>query len=89
MSCLILRDTAHDLTLQTCSQPTFVPSHYVMAAQDQTPADYPLRWAGLAVTIGQVSVAASPPGFSGIFPVLTSYHIRVFWFPVVIFRVFE
>ena len=54
MSCLILRDPSHGINLQTCSQPTFVPSQYVMAAQDQTPSDYPLRWAGLAVTIGQV-----------------------------------
>ena len=56
MSCLTLRDPAHGINLQTCSQPTFIPSQYVMAAQDQTPSDYPLRWAGLAVTVGQVSL---------------------------------
>ncbi|KAK7116149.1 protein PRRC1-A-like isoform X2 [Littorina saxatilis] len=60
MSCLILRDPVHGINLETCSQPTFIPSEYIMAAQDQTPADYPLRWAGLAVTIGQVIEKAQP-----------------------------
>lgn len=54
MSCLILRDSSHGIELQMCSQPTFIPSKYIMTAQDQTPSDYPLRWSGLAITIGQV-----------------------------------
>ena len=31
-----------------------VPAEYVMAAQDETPSDYTLRWSGLAVTVGQI-----------------------------------
>ena len=61
MSCLILRDSTNSISLQTCSQPTFIPAQYVMAAQDQTPSDYPLRWSGLSATIGQVGC----PGHSG------------------------
>ncbi|KAK7499741.1 hypothetical protein BaRGS_00009082 [Batillaria attramentaria] len=54
MSCLVLTDPANRIELQTCSQPTLIPTQYVMAAQDRTPNDYPLRWSGLAVPIGQV-----------------------------------
>ncbi|XP_076443858.1 protein PRRC1-A-like isoform X2 [Babylonia areolata] len=60
MSCLLLKDPVHQVTLQTCSQPTFVPSRYVMAAQDLTPQDYPLRWSGLSATIGQVIEQEQP-----------------------------
>lgn len=60
MSCLLLRDPVHQISLQTCSQPTFIPARYVMAAQDATPADYPLRWSGLSATIGQVIEKEQP-----------------------------
>ncbi|KAL8577879.1 hypothetical protein ACOMHN_018684 [Nucella lapillus] len=60
MSCLLLRDPVHQITLQTCSQPTFVPARYVMTAQDLTPSDYPLRWSGLSATIGQVIEKEQP-----------------------------
>lgn len=60
MSCLLLKDPTHQITLQTCSQPTFVPAQYVMAAQDMTPADYPLRWSGLSATIGQMIEKEQP-----------------------------
>lgn len=45
MSCLMLKDTTHGIELQTFSQPTFIPSEYVMTAQDKTPSTYPLRYA--------------------------------------------
>ncbi|KAL4227403.1 Protein prrc1 [Mactra antiquata] len=54
MSCLILQDPQHRIDLQTFSQPSPIPAEYILKAQDRTPKDYPLRWSGLAVTIGQV-----------------------------------
>ncbi|XP_067665679.1 protein PRRC1-like [Haliotis asinina] len=60
MSCLVLQDPSHRIDLQTFSQPTPIPTEYVLSAQDQTPSTYPLRWSGLAVTIGQVIETAQP-----------------------------
>lgn len=60
MSCLVLQDPEHRIDLQTFSQPSPIPAEYILTAQDRTPADYPLRWLGLAVTIGQVIEEAMP-----------------------------
>ncbi|CAG5123900.1 unnamed protein product [Candidula unifasciata] len=60
MSCLLLKDPRHDIELQTFSQPSLIPTEYVLTAQDKTPSDYPLRWSGLAVTIGEVIETAQP-----------------------------
>lgn len=60
MSCLVLQDPIHRIDLQTFSQPSPIPAEYILKAQDRTPADYPLRWLGLAVTIGQVIEEALP-----------------------------
>ncbi|GAB1611087.1 protein PRRC1-A-like [Argonauta hians] len=60
MSCLLLQDPTHDITVSTYSQPTPIPTPYVLTAKDRTPSDYPLRWSGLAVTIGQVVEEAQP-----------------------------
>ncbi|KAK3790337.1 hypothetical protein RRG08_062570 [Elysia crispata] len=60
MSCLLLKDPSHGIEVQTFSQPTHIPTEYVMTAQDKTPSDYPLRWSGLAVTIGEVIETAKP-----------------------------
>ena len=54
MSCLVLQDPQHRIDLQTFSQPSPIPAEYILKAQDRTPSDYPLRWSGLAVTIGQI-----------------------------------
>lgn len=54
MSCIILMDPANQIELQTCSQPILIPTKYVLASQDHTPDDYPLRWAGFGVPIGQI-----------------------------------
>lgn len=54
LSCLVLQDPQHRIDLQTFSQPSPIPAEYILKAQDRTPKDYPLRWSGLAVTIGQV-----------------------------------
>lgn len=60
MSCLLLHDPVNQITVNTFSQPTPIPTAYVLTAQDRTPSDYPLRWSGLAVTIGQVVEEAQP-----------------------------
>ena len=60
MSCLVLQDPVHRIDLQTFSQPSPIPAEYILKAQDRTPADYPLRWLGLAVTIGQVIEESLP-----------------------------
>lgn len=60
MSCLLLKDSSHGIEVQTFSQPTHIPTEYVLTAQDQTPSDYPLRWSGLAKTIGEVIETAKP-----------------------------
>ncbi|GFR97405.1 protein PRRC1-like [Elysia marginata] len=60
MSCLLLKDPSHGIEVQTFSQPTHIPTEYVLTAQDKTPSDYPLRWSGLAVTIGEVIETAKP-----------------------------
>ncbi|KAH9520148.1 Protein PRRC1-A [Bulinus truncatus] len=60
LSCLVLKDLSHGIDLQTFSQPTPIPTEYVLTAQDKTSTDYPLRWAGLLVTIGEVIEAAQP-----------------------------
>ncbi|XP_045216964.2 protein PRRC1-A-like [Mercenaria mercenaria] len=54
LSCLILQDPQHRIDLQTFSQPSPIPAEYILKAQDRTAKDYPLRWSGLAVTIGQI-----------------------------------
>ncbi|XP_023241446.1 protein PRRC1-like [Centruroides sculpturatus] len=55
IGCLVLHDPRANITLHTYTQATPIPSEYILQAQDQTPPDYPLRWSGLAVTIGQVT----------------------------------
>ena len=54
IGCILLKDPANNIELQTFSQATPVPSEYIELVQEQTPADYSLRWSGLAVTVGQV-----------------------------------
>jgi len=49
----VLKDPRHGVEFTTFSQATPVPPEWVCAAQDATPSDYPLRWSGLAMTVGQ------------------------------------
>lgn len=51
---ILLNDPKHDVNLQTFTQMTPVPSQIVTMAQEATPEDYPLKWSGLAVTIGSL-----------------------------------
>lgn len=60
MSCLVLQDPQHRIDLQTFSQPSPIPAEYILKVQDRTPKDYPLRWAGLGVTIGQIVEEENP-----------------------------
>lgn len=55
LCCLVLKDGTHNVCLHTFGQPTPVPAEVVAEIQDRTPADYPLRWCGLAVTVGEVA----------------------------------
>lgn len=54
MGVLILNDPARQINLQTFTQMTPVPTAIVTLAQEDTPADYPLRWSGFSVTIGSL-----------------------------------
>ncbi|XP_052282562.1 protein PRRC1-A-like isoform X1 [Dreissena polymorpha] len=60
LSCLILQDPVHRIDLQTFSQPAPIPAEYILKIQDQTDKDYPLRWSGFSVTVGQVIEEACP-----------------------------
>lgn len=60
ISCLLLHDPQRRVELQMFSQPTPIPAEYILKAQDATPSDYPQRWAGLKVTIGQVIEQSQP-----------------------------
>ncbi|XP_022331259.2 protein PRRC1-A-like [Crassostrea virginica] len=60
MSCLILQDPANRIELRTFSQASPIPAEYILQAQDRTPSDYHLRWAGLAVSIGQIVEESMP-----------------------------
>lgn len=60
ISCLLLQDPTQHIDLQMFSQPTPIPAEYILKAQDATPSDYPQRWSGLKVTIGQVIEQSQP-----------------------------
>ncbi|PNF28830.1 Protein PRRC1 [Cryptotermes secundus] len=51
---LMLKDPDREINLHTFTQLTPVPAAVVALAQEDTPNDYPLRWSGLAVTIGSL-----------------------------------
>lgn len=55
---ILLDDPKNNVNLQTFTQMTPVPSQIVTMAQEATPEDYPLRWSGLAVTIGSLMASS-------------------------------
>ncbi|CAN7988929.1 unnamed protein product [Ixodes hexagonus] len=55
LNCLVLKDNGNNVHVHTFGQATPVPADIVAEIQDRTPADYPLRWCGLAVTVGEVA----------------------------------
>lgn len=60
IGCLVLKDPRHGVELTTFTQATPVPPECVCAAQDATPSEYPLRWSGLAMTVGQAIQQRAP-----------------------------
>ncbi len=48
------------ISLTTYSQSTPVPSGLVARAKDLTPENFPLRWSGLAATVGALAAEAWP-----------------------------
>jgi len=60
LGCIILRDPANNIELTSFTTAIPVPAEYVLSAQDATPSDYPLRWSGLAVTVGQMVSKVNP-----------------------------
>lgn len=55
---VLLNDPKRNVNLQTFTQMTPVPSQIVMMAQEATPEDYPLKWSGLAVTVGSLMASS-------------------------------
>lgn len=53
MNCLIMEDPVRNLNLQAFSQPLMIPAKAVQHLHDSTPASYPLKESGFAVTVGQ------------------------------------
>jgi len=53
MNCLIMEDPVRNVSLQAFSQPLMIPVKAVQRMRDSTPASYPLKDSGFAVTIGQ------------------------------------
>lgn len=51
---ILLNDPKRNVNLQTFTQMIPVPSQIVTMAQEATPEDYPLKWSGLAVTVGSL-----------------------------------
>ena len=54
IGCILLKDPANHIELQSLTQATPVDSMYVQQAQERTPADYDRRWSGHAVTVGEL-----------------------------------
>lgn len=54
MGVLILNDPIRDINLQTFTQMTPIPTSVVNLAQEDTPNDYPLKWSGLSIPIGNL-----------------------------------
>ena len=51
---ILLNDQKNNVSLQTFTQMTPVPSQIVTLAEQATPQDYPFRLSGLAVTVGSL-----------------------------------
>ena len=51
---ILLNDPKNNVSLQTFTQMTPVPSQIVTLAEEATPEDYPLKSSGLAITVGNL-----------------------------------
>ncbi|GAB6021819.1 hypothetical protein CHUAL_004393 [Chamberlinius hualienensis] len=54
VGCLVLDDPSIGQAIHSYTQLVPVPLEYVTRLQNDTPADYPLRWSGYSMTVGQV-----------------------------------
>lgn len=57
LACLVLRDDGAGIGLHTFGQATPVPAAIAAELQDRTPPDYPLRWSGFSLAVGEVAGA--------------------------------
>ncbi|XP_064618840.1 protein PRRC1-like isoform X2 [Lineus longissimus] len=60
IGCIVLKDPLRNINLQVFTQATPIPPEYVQQIQDDTPQDYPLRWSGYSVTIGEMICRYQP-----------------------------
>ena len=51
---VLLSDPLNSIELHLFTQAIPVPIEYVYQARDRTPTDYPLKWSGYMVTIGEI-----------------------------------
>ncbi|CAF3493514.1 unnamed protein product [Rotaria socialis] len=51
---VLLSDPLNSIELHLFTQAIPIPIEYVYQARDRTPADYPLKWSGYMVTIGEI-----------------------------------
>ncbi|CAF1555734.1 unnamed protein product, partial [Didymodactylos carnosus] len=57
---IILQDPLNKIELHLFTQAVPIPIEYVYQARERTPADYPLKWSGFSVTIGEILHAQLP-----------------------------
>lgn len=57
---VLLSDPSNSIELHLFTQAIPVPIEYVYQARDRTPADYPLKWSGYPVTIGEILHSQNP-----------------------------
>ncbi|CAF0973120.1 unnamed protein product [Adineta ricciae] len=57
---VLLSDPLNSIELHLFTQAIPVPIEYVYQARDRTPADYPLKWSGYMVTVGEVLHSQMP-----------------------------
>lgn len=57
---VLLSDPQNSIELHLFTQAIPVPIEYVYQARDRTPADYPLKWSGYMVTVGEMLHAQMP-----------------------------
>lgn len=57
---VLLSDPLNSIELHLFTQAIPVPIEYVYQARDRTPVDYPLKWSGYMVTVGEILHSQNP-----------------------------
>jgi hypothetical protein len=57
---VLLSDPLNSIELHLFTQAIPIPIEYVYQARDRTPADYPLKWSGYMVTVGEILHSQMP-----------------------------